>query len=41
MAMADETTAAEPEPTITEDTKLALLSKVIKTGSVETFDWQY
>lgn len=39
--MADETTAAGPEPTINSDTKLALLSKVVKTGSVETFNWEY
>ena len=26
---------------VDEDQKLAILSKVVKSGSVETFDWQF
>jgi len=35
--MRDETADGE----VAEDDKLARLSKVVKTGCVETFDWQF
>lgn len=37
--MTDEETKSSV--TLDEEAKLAQLSKVIKSGSVETFDWQY